>query len=301
MKKYLGRRKILPICGVYKIENLINGKVYVGKSKNIGIRWSEHRSELNSGNHINAHLQSAWNKYGEDNFRFDVLYEAIDEEDALEQEEFYIAKYEADNGLFGYNLTKGGQTGYFTDESIANASKAKLGKYNDLSENDIKRIKMLAYCLMNLEEIADIYNVPLSTIRNIVYSTTYKHIFKEINPYIKNIKQQIIDDRNCKILELYDKGYKLFEIRDILGETQSVIEKCVYKYREFSHDKRDDSYDKEILDMYFNKKISTIEIAKLLPVSKPKIIETINIYKKNEGIAPTNFNRLDKGALFIGV
>ena len=158
---------------------------------------------------------------------------------------------------------------------------------------------MLAYCLMNLEEIADIYNVPLSTIRNIVYGTTYKHVFKEINSYIKNIKQQIIDDRNSQILDLYDKGYKLFEIRDLLNETQSVVEKCVYKYREFIHEKRDDSYDEEILDMYFNKKLSTIDISNMLPVSKPKIIEVINIYKIKIGIAPTNFNRLDKGALFV--
>lgn len=299
MKSSLGRRKTLPICGVYKIENLINGKVYVGKSKNIGIRWYEHKSELNNGSHINSHLQSAWNKYGENNFRFDVIYETIDEDDALKQEEYYIAKYEADNALFGYNLTTGGQSGYLSEESIAKVSDSRIGKYNDLCENDIKHIKMLAYCLMNLKEIADMYNVPLSTIRNIVYGTTYKHIFKEINPYIKNVKQQIIDDRNCQILELYDKGYRLFEIRDMLDETQSVVEKCVYKYREFSHDKRDNSHDEEILDMYFNKKLSTIEIAELLPVSKPKIIETINIYKKNEGIAPTNFKRLVKGALFI--
>ena len=299
MGKYLGRRKILPICGVYKIENLVNGKVYIGKSKNIGVRWSEHRSELNNGTHINPHLQSAWYKYGESNFRFDVIYKAIDEDDALKHEEYYIAKYKSYNSSFGYNLTKGGQSGYFTDESIANASKSKLGKYNDLSENDIKRIKMLAYCLMNLEEIADIYNVPLSTIRNIVYGTTYKHIFKEINSYIKNVKQQIIDDRNSQILDLYDKGYKLFEIRDLLNETQSIVEKCVYKYREFIHEKRDDSYDEEILDMYFNKKLSTIDISNMLPVSKPKIIETINIYKIKIGIAPTNFNRLDKGALFV--
>ncbi len=301
MEKYLGRRKILPICGVYKIENLIDGKVYIGKSKNIGVRWAEHKSELKNGTHINSHLQNAWNKYGKDCFRFEIIYEAKDEIDALNMEEYFINKFESDKRETGYNLTKGGQSGYLSEESIIKVSNSRIGKYNDLSVEDIKRIKILAYCLMDLKEISDIYNVSLKTIRNIVYGTTYKHIFKEINPYIKNIKQQIIDDRNNRILELCDKGYKLFEIRDMLNETQSVVEKCVYKYREFTHNKRDDRYDKEILDMYFNKKISTIEIAKILPVSKPKIIEAINIYKKNEGIAPTNFNRLDKGALFIGV
>lgn len=31
------------MIGIYKIENLINGKVYIGQSKDIKKRWNEHR------------------------------------------------------------------------------------------------------------------------------------------------------------------------------------------------------------------------------------------------------------------
>lgn len=292
-------KKYASVCGVYKIENLLNGKVYIGKSKNIRNRWSEHRSELNNGTHINNHLQSSWNKYGEDNFRFDVIYEAIDEKDSLEKEEYYIDKYQSNDKRFGYNLTNGGESGYFTEESIKNASRSKLGKYNHLTENDIKKIKILAYCLMDLTEIADIYNVSLKTIRNIVYGTTYKHIFKEMNPYIKNIKQQIINDRNSKILELYDKGYKIFEIRDLLNETQSVVEKCVYKFRHIKSNKNENSYNDMILDMYFNQKISSIDISKKLSISKPKILDIITNYKLSNGLLLSDFDKLQKGTIFI--
>ena len=33
------------MCGIYKIENLINGKVYIGKSINIKKRFKDHISD----------------------------------------------------------------------------------------------------------------------------------------------------------------------------------------------------------------------------------------------------------------
>ena len=53
------------ICGVYKIENSVNGKYYIGSSNNIYRRWKEHIKLLNKNNHHSPHLQFAWNKYGE--------------------------------------------------------------------------------------------------------------------------------------------------------------------------------------------------------------------------------------------
>ena len=32
-------------CGIYKITNLINNKVYIGQSQNIEHRWIAHKSE----------------------------------------------------------------------------------------------------------------------------------------------------------------------------------------------------------------------------------------------------------------
>lgn len=59
--------------GVYLIENMCNGKIYVGSSIHIERRFIEHRSSLNTGAHHNRHLQNAWNKDGGDAFRFRVL------------------------------------------------------------------------------------------------------------------------------------------------------------------------------------------------------------------------------------
>jgi group I intron endonuclease len=58
--------------GIYKIVNQINGNFYVGSSKNIRRRWKEHLQKLKSNNHQNILLQRSWNKYGENNFRFEI-------------------------------------------------------------------------------------------------------------------------------------------------------------------------------------------------------------------------------------
>lgn len=104
------RRNEMPkdkISGIYCIENMINHKKYIGLSKNISQRFSNHKTHLNGGYHINDHLQSAWNKYGEDNFKFYII-ETCCEGELKEKEIYYIKKYQTKNRLYGYNQTMGG-------------------------------------------------------------------------------------------------------------------------------------------------------------------------------------------------
>ena len=56
------------ICGIYKITNKINGKCYIGQSNDIIKRWKTEYKWY----HINSHLQSAFNKYGLENFDFEI-------------------------------------------------------------------------------------------------------------------------------------------------------------------------------------------------------------------------------------
>lgn len=58
------------IYGIYAIRNTINGKLYFGSSNHCYLRWNHHRTQLRNNKHCNKHLQKAWNKYGESNFRF---------------------------------------------------------------------------------------------------------------------------------------------------------------------------------------------------------------------------------------
>lgn len=61
------------VSGVYQIVNELNGKRYIGSSKNIHERIQHHRSELRRNCHHSPHLQNAYNKYGENKFYFSIL------------------------------------------------------------------------------------------------------------------------------------------------------------------------------------------------------------------------------------
>jgi len=62
--------------GIYLIINLVNDKKYVGStgsSRGFNKRWEDHKRELKGNYHRNPHLQSAYNKYGKQNFEFIIL------------------------------------------------------------------------------------------------------------------------------------------------------------------------------------------------------------------------------------
>lgn len=60
-------------AGVYKIQNRINHKVYIGETNDFKRRWSEHKRLLRKGQHHCKRLQKEWNKYGERCFKFRVV------------------------------------------------------------------------------------------------------------------------------------------------------------------------------------------------------------------------------------
>ena len=84
--------------GIYKIENLINHKIYIGQSIHIEKRWQEHCRQSNNRQIIDQEI----NKLGKENFSFTVI-EECSKEKLTERENFYISFY---NSLIpnGYNM-----------------------------------------------------------------------------------------------------------------------------------------------------------------------------------------------------
>ena len=58
---------------IYKIRNLVNDKFYVGSTNDTKVRFKNHRRLLRKGKHHCKHLQAAWNKYGEEKFKFEIV------------------------------------------------------------------------------------------------------------------------------------------------------------------------------------------------------------------------------------
>ena len=97
------------MIGIYKITNLVNGKVYIGQSTNIKRRWKDHKKDAfwRSGPDYDYPLYRAMRKYGLDNFSFEII-EECNKNELNEKEKFYIAQYNSYKN--GYNQTEGGDS-----------------------------------------------------------------------------------------------------------------------------------------------------------------------------------------------
>lgn len=113
------------LCGVYKITNNINGKVYIGQSINIQNRWKDHVNTLNRKDSSCTLLQRAWNKYKQENFSFEIL-ELCSEDELDNVESKYIEFYDTINN--GYNIESGGNKNkHLSEETKQKIREAHLG------------------------------------------------------------------------------------------------------------------------------------------------------------------------------
>jgi group I intron endonuclease len=96
---------------IYKITNIVSGKVYIGETKvaDPNDRWKGHINSLNCKKGGCPALKDAMKSYGVDKFRFDVLIICFDDA-RLQLEREYIKRY---NSMVpnGYNILEGGQMG----------------------------------------------------------------------------------------------------------------------------------------------------------------------------------------------
>ena len=108
-------------CGIYKIENLINHKVYIGQSIDIERRFRNHIN-----NEVSPHLKRAFEKYGIENFSFEIIKET---KDLDYWEIFLIQIYKATDKRYGYNSDFGGNARKVcSEEHKQKISKANIGR-----------------------------------------------------------------------------------------------------------------------------------------------------------------------------
>lgn len=114
-------------CGTYKIQ--LGSTTYVGQSKDLSRRRARHLGALRAGTHYNAHLQRAFNKYGEESFTFSIRM-LCPAEDLNHNEQLLLDAYcgtpgnanrakRADQPLAAYD---------FTDEHRAKLSASLTGR-----------------------------------------------------------------------------------------------------------------------------------------------------------------------------
>ncbi len=94
---------------VYKIENKVNGKVYIGKtSTSLEQRWKEHVKSSKRQDNQHRPICRAISKYGEDAFEMTLIETVENDAQASEREMYWISEYNSFGTEFGYNATAGG-------------------------------------------------------------------------------------------------------------------------------------------------------------------------------------------------
>ncbi len=114
--------------GIYKLICLITKKFYIGGAVNLQHRYHKHLSELRRNHHHSIHLQRAFNKYTEKEFKFEIL-ELVDIDNLIEKEQYYLDLLKPYNFKIGYNISK-----------FADLRKYNLGK--PMSEEQKKKISI---------------------------------------------------------------------------------------------------------------------------------------------------------------
>lgn len=190
-------------CGIYKITNLVNKKIYIGSAFNISNRFSVHKYSLKNNKHKNPHLQAAWNLYGEKEFIFEILEIVEDKTKIIEREQYYLDLYNPCDNSIGYNIAKkaGNCAGVkasletrqkqsesakkrpkykWTEEQKENRKKARKGQIMPWAKLDwalVNEIRKLYTDGVFQREIAKKYNLAQTTIseiiRNVIWIDEY--------------------------------------------------------------------------------------------------------------------------------
>ena len=79
----------MKVSGVYKIINTVTGDFYIGSSKNVKHRWTEHKCSSTWKRHSNNPMYLDMKKYGVDYFVFEIL-EEVEIEQLKEVEQQFI-------------------------------------------------------------------------------------------------------------------------------------------------------------------------------------------------------------------
>lgn len=138
---------------IYKIQNLVNDKVYIGLTTNLSKRLKSYLYHGNNGDGQQL-IHRALKKYGLDEFDFEIIEEAESLE-LQEREKFWINFYNSNDLNVGYNLTNGGEKFVHNLETVLKMKKSSNNKIKvflyDKMGNYIKQFESINECARELK------------------------------------------------------------------------------------------------------------------------------------------------------
>lgn len=218
--------------GIYAIKNRTNNKMYIGQSVNARKRKSYHLWLLRTNNHFNPKLQSAFNKYGEENFEF-VILEKCNKDELDDKEIKYINRYNTIND--GYNICEGGEGSL--GRTLSEETKQKISNANTGRKQDEVAKKRKSEIMKELWKTAEYRKKMKQRPKPKPWNKGRRHTEEEKKHLSEKLKgRRITEEHKKKLHELY-KGEKSLtaklteqqvieiRLRFLKGEKQCDIKK----------------------------------------------------------------------------
>lgn len=198
-----GRRIDWKKSGIYSIICTVNGKQYIGCSKNIYSRINAHKSYLknNKFKQDNKYFIEDWNKYGSDAFDYKVL--EYTTENLKDKECYYITSLDTVNREKGYNLRRDHSIlGMISLQETKNRySEAQKNRFKNLEERKKIGEKSSKFWKENLNT----KNIMADKVSKALTKYTIKQYTKE-GIFIKEwnrVKDIIKENPNYKVHNIY--------------------------------------------------------------------------------------------------
>ena len=112
---------------IYKITSKSSGRIYVGKTINIEARFKKHLNDLKAKRHDNSIIQNCYEKYGPEDFIFEILKNCSSEKELNEEENKEIILAGFPNKDFCFNLKSGGDGCVLSEETKNKIRKSLTG------------------------------------------------------------------------------------------------------------------------------------------------------------------------------
>ena len=196
---------------VYKHTSPSN-KVYIG----VTTKSLEERSGKNSIHYkSHKHFWNAIQKYGWDNFKHEILEEGLTKVEASIMEQYYVAKFKANDKEFGYNLTSGGELHFEMTDEIKKLIAEKTKKQ---WQNETIRTKMILALQQSHKGVyTELQKAAANKRKGVPFSEEHKQKLKGRVPWNKGKKNCFSADTlkkmsaSLKGRAAWNKGKKLTE------------------------------------------------------------------------------------------
>jgi group I intron endonuclease len=283
---------------VYRITNLKNGKIYVGQTNNLSLRWIQHKSEAK----LRPHKPLHWSirKHGAENFLFEPLATCRTLDDVNETEILIIAQENSCDPEIGYNLDPGGKSHPRSEET---GRKIALGLKKHYEEHESP---LLGKKLSEAHRKAVSEGSMGKPGTNLGKKFDEEWKFKQSSSLMeKEGKKKFSKEVELQVIDFYrDQGKSTHwiwkETKIAKNTVKSILERNGVKLRETPKSvfknglkarKFSDEQEKKICEKFMNEMVSIREMGKIFGCSDHtinKVLERNNIDKK------TNFKRGEK-------